>query len=109
MPLSRRARESAISEFFYKCIRTSSVPKPAGRFYRSARGLSVGALARQKFHESAQVAIQLLLFFGPIANHLLFGAHMLHQTLDRFGEVGHGGCGRLVAPGVVDGLAQAVA
>ena len=51
--------------------------------------LSVDGFARQHFHEAADVAVELGLRVGPVADHLLFGAHVLHQALDRFGEIGH--------------------
>ena len=50
---------------------------------------SVDRLARQDFHEAPDVAVELGLRVGPVADHLLLGAHVLHQALDRFGEIGH--------------------
>src|ERR1700744_5452447 len=64
MPLSRRARERAIA-------------------------LPLDGFSRQTFHEAAQFAVELGLFIGPVADHLLLAAHVLHETLDRFGEVRH--------------------
>ena len=46
-------------------------------------------------HEALQhrldVALLIGLGFDPVADHLLLRAHVLHQSLDAFGELGHGG------------------
>ena len=42
----------------------------------------------------------------PVADHLLFGAHVLHEALDRFGEVGHRRRRRLAGADFIDGIAQ---
>src|ERR1700728_3831669 len=65
------------------------------------RASSVDGFARQDFHEAADVVVELSLRVRPVADHLLFGAHVLHQALDGFGEIGHGGGGRLAGAGLV--------
>src|ERR1700758_519092 len=52
------------------------------------RALTIDGLARQELHEAAQVAVELGLFVGPVADHLLLGAHVVDEALDRFGQIG---------------------
>ena len=44
----------------------------------------------------------------PVADHLLLGAHVVDQPLDRFGEIGHGGGRRPARSALGDGLAQSL-
>src|ERR1700684_2461568 len=50
-------------------------------------------LARDPLEQFLDLAVLLALAVGPFADHLLFGAHMRHQTLNGFGEIGHRGGG----------------
>src|ERR1700716_989981 len=48
-------------------------------------------------------AVLLALTVGPFADHLLLVPHMRNQTLNGFGEVGHGSGGAAVAAAFVPG------
>src|SRR6202790_1861434 len=50
-------------------------------------------LARDPLEQFLDLAVLLALAVGPFADHLLFGAHMRHQTLNGFGKIGHRGGG----------------
>ena len=62
--------------------------------------------AHHDFEKLLDLALLLGLPVDPIADQLLFGAHVVHQTLDRLGEVGHGGGSGLARAALIDGLAQ---
>src|SRR5664279_4440924 len=86
MPLSlRRVRASAIGYF---------------------TSLSVNFFAQHAFEKFLDLALLLGLAVDPIADHLLLGAHVVHEALDRLGEIGHGIGGGLAGAGLVDGFAQ---
>src|SRR5437016_7830476 len=91
MPLSRRARASAI-----------------GSYLRLLRYLLIDVFAHQDFEQAAHLAMLLGLRIDPAADHLLLAAHVMHQPLDRFREIGHGGRGRAARAAVSDGLAQSL-
>src|SRR5258708_7092181 len=57
--------------------------------------LTLFRLARDAFQQAADLAVLLALAVGPFADHLLLGAHVRDQRLDRFGETGDrwGGAG----------------
>src|SRR6516165_4369220 len=62
-------------------------------------------LAREALEQPLDLAVLLGLAVGPFPDHLLLGAHMRDQPLDRFGEIGH--CrGRGAAAAVLDRRAQ---
>ena len=63
-------------------------------------------LAHQHFEQAADLALLLGLRLDPVADHLLLGAHVLDQALDRLGEIGHGGGRGLARAGFGDRLAQ---
>src|SRR4029079_10637709 len=46
-------------------------------------------LPRDPLQELLDLAVLFALAVGPFADHLLLGAHVRDQALDRFGEVGH--------------------
>src|SRR4029453_18673899 len=60
--------------------------------------LLVTVFAHENFEQSAHLAMLLGLRIDPVADHLLLAAHVMHQTLDRFCEIGHGGGGCPRAP-----------
>src|ERR1700743_1471059 len=51
--------------------------------------LALLRLAREALQQLLDLAVLLALAVGPFPDHLLLGAHMRDQTLDRFCEVGH--------------------
>src|SRR5689334_3969255 len=51
--------------------------------------LALLALLGEAFEQPLDLAALLALAVSPFADHLLLGAHMRHQSLDGFGEVGH--------------------
>src|ERR1700745_3131440 len=88
MPLSRRARARAI--------------------LLSRSLLLVNVFADENFQEAAHFAMLLGLRIDPVADHLLLAAHVMHQALDRFREIGHGGRGGAVRPALANCLSQAL-
>src|ERR1700712_5572216 len=74
---------------------------------RRLRSLILLRLARDVLEQFLDLAVLLALAVGPFADHLLLGAHMRDQTLDRFGEVGHRRRGAAAAAAFLDYRAQA--
>ena len=53
--------------------------------------------ARDRLQQRLNLALLLRLRFDPAADHLLLAAHVLDETLNAFGEIGHRGCGALAS------------
>src|SRR6185437_13767189 len=51
--------------------------------------LALFGLLREPLQEALDLAVLLTLAVGPFPDHLLLGAHMRYQPLDRLGEVRH--------------------
>ncbi len=58
-------------------------------------GLTVHVLAHHDLQEPLDLALLLGLAVDPVADHLLLGAHVVHQALDGLGQIRHGGGGGL--------------
>ncbi len=73
-------------------------------------GLS--ALAQGFVHHRLQQPLDFALLVGlavdPDADRLLLGAHVLHQCLDGFGQIGHRGGSDLAAASLIDRGTQAL-
>ena len=65
-------------------------------------------LAHHDLKEFLDFALLRGLRVHPVADHLLFGTHMVDETLDRLGKVGHGGRSGFAGLDLIDGAAQAV-
>src|SRR5215467_6165173 len=77
-----------------------------------ARAIVFSSTVRVLAHHDFQKLLDLALLCGlrvyPVADHLLFGAHVMHEALDSLGKIGHGGRGRLASLDMVDRVSQAV-
>src|SRR6516164_11327268 len=68
---------------------------------------TVSVLAHHDLKELLDLALLRSLRVHPVTDHLLFSTHMVDETLDRLGEIGHGGRSRLAGLDLGDGATQA--
>src|SRR6185369_11078457 len=69
---------------------------------------TVSVLAHHDLKELLDFALLRGLRVHPVADHLLFSTHMVDETLDRLGKIGHGGGRGFAGLDLIDGAAQAV-
>src|SRR5215472_9048590 len=85
---SRRARASAMT-YLLLLVEHDLFRKPVPTFRDHALNLVV--LTSEPFEQALDVLLLLRLRVGPIADHLLFGAHVIDEAVDGLGEIRHRG------------------
>src|SRR5829696_7730556 len=76
---------------------------PRSRRRALALAMSHDPLAAEPLENLLQLLLARRLRLDPVADHLLLGAHVLHEPLDALGEIGHGLRGGAPAGAVIDG------